>query len=743
MKCIFKYFIAITIFIIISSFKNINVNANTNIETNDTKVYNSEVSKYITNDKVIIIEKENTVYILKEQKEQKLNGSYIAHVLYENYIYLILFDNDYYIYKINDNTSNYQYQQLELNTVNDINIFNNNLIIVGSYNKNSAIFKYNLELNKIDEYIYDGDGYQEFTNILIYDFIYVAGIKDAICNNDYYLNVGSSGQIKSFIFKLDDDFNIIDSCYFNELSDYETIRSIYKFNDSLSIMLEADELYLYEVDKELNSAKRKIIKTKKLDEIYTGKKNNNIHLYIYQDSVITRICYYNSDNKLTDIYSFEGEYVDYFVSKGVLYIYYNYNNKLYLKEVNEYHDIYINTLVCDYYNYDETRKNHFKVDSYFEDLSFENYLITPFFSRNIAGSYIAKYKAERLNGDVIYIETPLIVRPYLNVMEGGFYNLGSRLYFFGTGKLNGQNVSNGCVLDRAGENILEIIDANGNKKNYTFYVVEDYYNKDMSINIECDFNIYKGDIILLPVSNTKEVKSVIINKEECRNIRLVNGIYYLEFYATNIEEVTNYLIEQINYVDNTSELVSKSFLVRTLKEDVTFEITEEKEDGYLSLEISTQDKAKNILDIYLELYVNDKLILTKETFIKNIKDKLISLEDDVKINIYGKTTTQEDILLFSYEGYVKKVVDLNYEISFDIENEIINKINIKLDLGNCDMVHKKIKLLGVAQNELVTKYQVNKSYIFLYMSIIASILLIGTIILIYFKKKKNNDEVEI
>ena len=55
MKCIFKYFIAITIFIIISSFKNINVNANTNIETNDTKVYNSEVSKYITNDKVIII----------------------------------------------------------------------------------------------------------------------------------------------------------------------------------------------------------------------------------------------------------------------------------------------------------------------------------------------------------------------------------------------------------------------------------------------------------------------------------------------------------------------------------------------------------------------------------------------------------------------------------------------------------------------------------------------------------------
>ena len=249
----------------------------------------------------------------------------------------------------------------------------------------------------------------------------------------------------------------------------------------------------------------------------------------------------------------------------------------------------------------ETRKNHFKVDSYFEDLSFEHYLITPFFSRNIAGSYIAKYKAERLNGDVIYIETPLIVRPYLNVMEGGFYNLGSRLYFFGTGKLNGQNVSNGCVLDRAGENILEIIDANGNKKNYTFYGVEDYYNKDMSINIECDFNIYKGDIILLPVSNTKEVKSVIINKEECRNIRLVNGIYYLEFYPTNTEEVTNYLIEQINYVDNTSELVSKSFLVRTLKEDVTFEITEEKEDGYLSLEISTQDKAKNILDIYLEL----------------------------------------------------------------------------------------------------------------------------------------------
>ena len=59
------------------------------------------------------------------------------------------------------------------------------------------------------------------------------------------------------------------------------------------------------------------------------------------------------------------------------------------------------------------------------------------------------------------------------------------------------------------------------------------------------------------------------------------------------------------------------------------------------------------------------------------------------------------------------------------------------------MVHKKIKLLGVDQNELVTKYQVNKSYIFLYISIIASILLIGTILIIYFKKKKNNDEVEI
>ena len=58
-----------------------------------------------------------------------------------------------------------------------------------------------------------------------------------------------------------------------------------------------------------------------------------------------------------------------------------------------------------------------------------------------------------------------------------------RLYFFGVGKLNGENVSNGVMLEDIGENILELTDANGKMKKYTFFVVENYYNTSDTINI--------------------------------------------------------------------------------------------------------------------------------------------------------------------------------------------------------------------------------------------------------------------
>lgn len=743
MKLVYKLiYLSIVLVVTLSAYKLIS-KAESNIETYDKKILNNSYDKYIECNDISVTVKDDVIRVNIDYSEIELTGEYVTHIVYNDSIYLVVLDNDNYIYKINKSDRTSKYSLIDLDVVTEVNLFNNNLIIVGAVKNNAAIYKFNFDLIELDYRIFEGDGNQLFTHTLVDDEnIYVGGEKTAHSTNENFKNVGNKGDIKSFIFLLDDDFTVINECYFNEAGSNETIRSMYFYNDLISVMLDGDELYLYEVNKNLEKATKSVIKTKKLNEIYTGKKQNNNHIFIYQDGELIKICYYDTENNLTVLHNFEGEYIDYIVENGVLFIYYNIDNKLYLKEINEYHELYKEPLICDYYNYDETRVNHFFVDSYFEDLKFELYTISPFFSRNLCGDYTAKYVCYRLNKDAIYIETPLIVKPYLNIEEGGIYNKGMRLYFFGVGKLNGENVSNGVMLEDIGENILELTDANGKMKKYTFFVVENYYNTSDTINIEPDYIVNKGDAILVPLISNKDIECVIVNGEELRNFRLVNNNNYLEIIPNDSQDINNFLIESIKFKDGTVSLINQNLLVKINKEKVLYDIYESNEDGYINLDISTTDNSKSIKDIYIEVYENEKLIESKSTFIKNINGTFNSLNESVKIKIYSRDNTTSDKLLFSYEGYLEKTIDLDYSINFEIENEKIENIHIKLDLSNPFMRHKDIKLLNQDNSNLINKYQVEKSNIVLYISIILCILLIIIFIIYLYKKQRKNKEIE-
>lgn len=743
MKIIIKYIYTSIILIVVFSAFSIISKAESNITTYLNKIYNEPLIKYIETKDIKVYVKETEILIKNNQKETIINEIYLDHIKCEDNIYIIVKNEFIKLYKISSNINDIKSINIMYDKVNDLTIYKDSIILVGSINNNSVISKYDLELNEEDELIFTGEGYQEFTHLLIVDeYIYVGGIKSAHSNNDFYLNVGNINDVKSFIFVLNSSFDIENYCYFNEGSSLEKIKSMNRYNDGISIMFECDKLYLFEIDLDLKSCNKKEIKTKKLDEIYTGKKNNNTHLYIYQDSVITRICYYDYNNNLCDLYSFEGEYIDYFVKDGVLNIYYIFDDKVFLKEINEYHDIYITPLICDYYNYDEKRMSHFLVDSYLEDLVFEQYLITPYFSRNLCGEYISKYKAERLNKEYVYIETPLIVQPYVNVIDGGIYNKGMRLYFFGNGKLNGESIINGHELITTGENILEITDANNLVYKYTFTVVEDYYNNDSIVNIKTDYIINKGEIVKLTINVQKDVEDIIINNESYRNFRLVNDILEIEISPNESDKIHNYSLDKIIYVDGTVDYINKIFNVKVNKEDVLFNISESLIDGSLNLDIDVIDKTKNIKDVYFEVYENNELVENLSTFIKDKKGVFSSLTGEITLKIFVNTYTSKDILLFTYKGDFNKVLDLNYDIIFSIEDGVIKNINISTYLNNENMKHKEISLLGEVKENLIEKYQVEKNNTVIYVSIVLSIVIIGVFIVLLIKRRNKEEQVD-
>lgn len=734
MRLRIKFVSIIFITLIIGLLGSILIKAESVIEEDNTLIDSERVEQAIYYNSNHIIVKNNKIYI----GSLVIPGIIKDYIIQDKYAYLIVISDKNYLYLLDNNEIK---KQVEITITNPetLCIYNKEVLVGGENNLQMTLVRYNSKLEVVKTINYHSLGFTKCVKMLVLDnYLYVAGEKDAIFDSEIFKNVGNKGEIKSFIFKLDSNFTLVKDGYFNELSPNEKIIDMFIFNNSIGVILKGFNKYQYLLDIGLNVIDRFEIDSNAL-YISTDKTVKSAYIYIKQLAEV--ICVEACNNTISDsIISFEGEYVNHCYVDGELYIYYTVNNDTYLKTINEYHIDYINNLHGDYFNVNENDRSHFKVESYLEDLNFELSSITPYFVKNQSGKYVIIYIANRLNGDDVMIQTPLIIDEYVNVLDEFIYPKGYQLLFFGSATLNGKKVNNGCTLTDTGVNNLVITNINNEQFSYQFMVVDNYYKTNYIPNIKADISASQNETIYIPLSK-KEVKSVVVNDALIGNIQKVNNEYTLclnynlnqELLKVGIQELK---ISKIIYSDNTEALVNLRLIVNIKKQEPTIHVLESKEDNHLNLVLDIVDKDQSIVDLVFETYQNNKLINSTSTFIQNTSSKingiLLNEEFEVYINLITENKTYQ---ILYYKGKITKDKPINYNVTFAFDNNSLKKINIDIDLDNSNILHQILKLGNESLN-LNTKYQVKRNNTIIYISVISSIIIIGGLIILVIRKKR-------
>lgn len=742
MKLTFKI-TSITIVVVLMAFMiRLFVKAESKIETNQSIILkenedNINVENIINyNDKHIII-KNDTITFDKEI----IKGNLIAHKINTNKLYLIVKDAKNYLYLIKDNKITKQIEII-MDSPKAISLCNNSIIIGGSNNNNMSIEKYDETLLLLDNINYIGNGMQMCNQLICIDgYIYVGGIKDAISENKYFKNVGSKNEIKTFIFKLDEDLNLIKDAYFNELMEKEILKDLYQYQDNIGVVIQGDKNYNYVLDKNLNMVSRANIK-ENVHIVQTNKKHGIGQLYLYQSPNYIKL-EIQKNNIVETINMTEGTYINHYVNKGILYIYYLYNETIYLQELSEYHIDYLETLYLDYFDYDETTLNHFQVDSYLEDLTTKIDNISPYFVRNQNGKYEITYFLTRENNDEIIIKTPLIVRDYVNIRDGLVYPLGYQLFFFGNAKLNNKSINNGASLNTEGLQTLEITNANGEIKTYSFTVVDSYYKTINLPTMQTDFVMDKNATLWLSLG-TKEVKSIAVNGINVGKIRKINNEYWAEINKENTPELIKVgyqklVITEIQYSDNEIDKVNYSIILCVNKDNPNYVIQETNDKQKLNLKIDVNDEDQSLTNVIVDVYQNNKIIKSYVTNLKNIKITLPKLAINTPFELYVRAKSEnENTTLMYYKGKLSKDITIPLTITFNENDNSIKTINIELDLSSTRLQHQQL-LLGQNKQNLSSKYQVTKNNTITIFSIVGSLMIIIFVIIIMLKKKKQQN----
>lgn len=671
------------------------------------------------------------------------------------YIYLLVTsDNGYTIYQINRENGNVHIQILDDLVINDLAFYQEQILLIGSLGDDAYLGTYDKNLKNVQSRIWGGTGYEEFTHLKIMnEDIYVSCERDAHLQDSIFANIGSDGERKSLICKINSSLEIVKILYFNELMPNERVVSIHQYGKSLSVILYAGKYFQYVINEDLEITNRYAFKGQYSRFVSIPIKMNNPHHfgYInYSDENMELVIYENNQLKEM-IYQLQGCFIKAVVDQGEVIIYYIEKNEIKKVTLSECHTEYLNSLVCTYYEYDETRTNHFLIASYFEDLLWELDEINPSFSRRINGEYEATYFATRANGNIYNITTPLIVEDYVNVFEGGIYRKGTSLLFHGNATLNGERIVNGTALNQEGENELIITNINNKQKTYHFTVVNDYYKENDHQNIKVDFEALCNEKILIQLNfnNQYVIQSVTVNQEVISDIVTIDGINYLELTSADAAKLTYYEISEYTYLDQ-GNVVTKpyqaSLVIRTLKQQPEINIAEssyEEENKnltYINAQINDPDQSANNLRI--ELWQNGRLLKTENTYLKNSNITLTGYDKtkifDVKVILECATSpsAHHDYLLFSYSGsYNNDTLDLG-QITFTIQDAKLSQIEMKFDFTSPNFKHEKIMLGQNDTINLSNKYQTSKNYFWLILSIVLSVIIIVSFIAVIIIKKR-------
>lgn len=634
------------------------------------KNVNAEEPKYCFNIEREISITENTIYIsdnilISYNNDSMIietsNGDLLINDKYEKYSYI---NNQLYIISPNSvylvNLSLLSYHNINLEQTNSDVYIDDYIYVVGDYNNNPKITILDYDLNILKEKVYDGKGIGRFTKIIKVKGLLVGIIeKDAFYDSEYFYKVGNKDDYKSVILTLSNSLDIQDIYYFNEYETKEVVNSLC-IDDNINVVLKAGhKSYFYEFDYSLSLLTRRCIDVDN-NQIYFINNTKNVDLFCINSLEQFKLAIIDKE-ELKDIYVHIGNVNNFGLTEGGFY--YTSEGKIYV--ISEYHIDYINTLILDKITYDEKNMNHFKVTSFFEDLTFNLVSTNPFHQHMMSGEYIAKYVSKNKFGSNIFIETPLEVRDFVNIIDGGVYNINTKLFFFGSAFLNNKQINNGHTLDEAGDYELVIKDVNNNEKIYKFNVKDDYYKDNDNYVIEVDYIVQKNsdiNVVLILEQNVEEVNKLIINDQEYFEYTLDNNTLSINIDGSNKWGYYELVINKI-VVDKQEISINKRFTILTKKDMPNINLyTDVNNDEYI-INLDIVDKDLSIVDIYEEnniYYVSYELgdgILKKEYLFEIVGNNIdVTKEfDENKMRFKIKRNDNLEKIIINEKNIYKKI----------------------------------------------------------------------------------------
>ena len=663
----------------------------------------AEELKYCFNIEREISITENTIYIsdnilISYNNDSMIietsNGDLLINDKYEKYSYI---NNQLYIISPNSvylvNLSLLSYHNINLEQTNSDVYIDDYIYVVGDYNNNPKITILDYDLNILKEKVYEGKGIGRFTKIIKVKGLLVGIIeKDAFYDSEYFYKVGNKDDYKSVILTLSNSLDIQDIYYFNEYETKEVVNSLC-IDDNINVVLKAGhKSYFYEFDYSLSLLTRRCIDVDN-NQIYFINNTKNVDLFCINSLEQFKLAIIDKE-ELKDIYVHIGNVNNFGLTEGGFY--YTSEGKIYV--ISEYHIDYINTLILDKITYDEKNMNHFKVTSFFEDLTFNLVSTNPFHQHMMSGEYIAKYVSKNKFGSNIFIETPLEVRDFVNIIDGGVYNINTKLFFFGSAFLNNKQINNGHTLDEAGDYELVIKDVNNNEKIYKFNVKDDYYKDNDNYVIEVDYIVQKSsdiNVVLILEQNVEEVNKLIINDQEYFEYTLDNNTLSINIDGSNKWGYHELVINKI-VVDKQEISINKRFTILTKKDMPNINLyTDVNNDEYI-INLDIVDKDLSIVDIYEEnniYYVSYELgdgILKKEYLFEIVGNNIdVTKEfDENKMRFKIKRNDNLEKIIINEKNIYKKI---NNSINQNIILVTIISSIIVLIITTFTLIFKYIK----------------------------------------------------
>lgn len=679
------------------------------------KVFTEEQIREIWGDYFLTLSTNQGKNLIKLYNNKSLvltiEGIYQAHAWEKDYLWLATAD---YLYKISLHSFQAEKEAHSYGTINQMQIHDANLWLVGEKDNDALIVKMNYAFAELKTYSFGGEAFEQFTHLLwLNDIPYVIGQKDAHSLNGPFANVGSQGERKPFVCRLNRDFQIEQSVYFNHEAGSEHSFDAYINATGIYFLLQTKSAYhYYRLALDLTCTEH--ILWNDLEKIRGILSPSGFFVLLKET---TEGVFWDVANQMVedDKTIAKGQLIDFGIEEGCLVAYLKNGEEIIKKTIEEYHINQNEPLFLSYLDEEDLTKN-IDVESYFEPLTVKVKEVDPFFVKTLPGEYLATYVVNRLNKKTIELTQKVIVLPYVNVINQGVYGIPFTLAFFGKGHLNGERILSGYTIETPGEYELVILDGYGFEETFLFYVVDNYPRKGG--HILADYYVEKGKSVSVQVELAffVEISQIIVNGSS-HPFTQNDKTLMLELFP-NEEGVTAFEITQA--ISNQGQVIPINKTLRTavLRKAPEIIVKEEATDA-LKLTFDVRDPDNSLAALELVVYKNNQAIVTKQIFLVNEKLDLNLPEKGIyRIEINSLVERGNGIMqrkqLFIYQGYFAKTKVSFANITFNRSGRLIEEVILEVDTTSKSINPQEITVLS--QN-ITSRYQKKSNYFTLTISL--------------------------